>query len=51
VPVHLVHTAGGASVARIRAFLDLAVPHLRAVLAHASRSGLPAGLPPSHARR
>jgi DNA-binding transcriptional LysR family regulator len=51
VPVHLVHPAGGASVARIRAFLDLAVPRLRAALAHASRSGLPPGLPPSHARR
>ncbi len=32
VPVYLVHPAGSAAVARVRAFLDVAVPRLRARL-------------------
>ena len=40
VPVHLVHTAGSVAAAKVRAFVDLAVPRLRATLAQASRSGL-----------
>ncbi len=46
VPVHLVQPAASASVARVRAFVELAAPRLRAALASAERAGIASGAAP-----
>ncbi len=43
LPVHLVYPAASAAVARVRAFIELAVPRLRATLARASAGRIDRG--------
>ncbi len=38
LPVHLVHPAGATTAAKVRAFVDLALPRIKAAMAHAPRA-------------